>query len=96
MVEFSYFNASPEVFSIAVGVALFAVSNYILVKFLRNKATSLIVALVFSMIAAWSLYENDFYGWESTLAILIYIVVAVLFLKILWVFVKSFKRSWGG
>ena len=84
---------NPESFAIMLGILILVIVFYVLSRFNMNRASSLLIAIVLSLIVTWTLYRNRFYGWEATLAILIYILVAIIILRILWGFVRYFVRS---
>jgi len=86
---------NPEVFAIAVGVLVFVLANAVLGRFLHNRGVSIIFSLVVGIFTAWQLYQERFYGYEGTVIVIMYIVVAGILLKIFWAFVKGAKHRFG-
>lgn len=87
-----YFFENPEVFIIAIAVLLFLVIFSVIAR-RYDKGMSVLIALAISGIASWSLWRNDFYGWEEIIVYLMYAaVIAVLIRVIVWPFVKSFVK----
>lgn len=85
----------PEALAVGVFIILFIVSNYAIVKFIRNKGIALIVSLLIAGIAAWKLYSERFYGWEGTLAFVLIAAVIVIIIKIFLSFFKGVRRGFG-
>jgi|SRR3989344_5526702 len=85
----------PALLAFAVAIILFALAYVSLIRVIRNKGITLIISLIIALIVAWNLYRGKFYGWESVIAVLLIIVVAVILLKILWAFVKNVKVAFG-
>lgn len=86
---------NPEVLAIAVGVLIFVILFEALTKIERDRMTSIVVSLISGLIAGWWLYKERFYNWENALAILIYLAIAGIFLRIIWAFVRNIKRNFG-
>ena len=85
----------PESLAIGVFIIIFAVANYALVKFIRNRGTSLLISFLIGLIVAWKLYTERFYGWEGTLAFVLIVIAIAIFLKIFLAFFRNFRRSSG-
>ena len=83
---------NPESLAIGVFIALFTISFMVLIKPFKQRGITLIISLAISAIASWYLYKERFYGFEDSLAIILFIVVIAVFLKILWPFVKNLKK----
>lgn len=86
---------NPELLAIGVFIILFAIAFSVLIRVIHNKGITLVVSLIIALIAAWNLYKGEFYGWESVIVVLLIIAVVVIFLKILWAFVKNIKTTFG-
>jgi len=84
---------SPAVLAVAAGFILFVVVFTILSRVNKEKGFAAVVALALGLIAGWALYRNDFYGWEYAISIVLAVVVLGVFAKILWAFIKGFKRN---
>ena len=94
MVFHEYISSdNPTGLIIGIVVILFAISYYALVKMIRNTGLALIASIAISGIATWSLYKNDFYGWQDIIVFFIYIVVFIIFIKLIWSFFKYLKKS---
>jgi len=78
--EFLQFE-NPEVLAIAIGVLLFIFTYSVLINRL-NKGVSLIIGLVVGLLAGWYLYQQRFFEWEYSLAVLLIIVVGAVVFKI--------------
>jgi len=87
-----YLFENLEVLVSAIGVLLFVVIFSVFSRIVPNKGISIIVSFAISAIAARYLYLNGFFGGQVTIAILLYLVVAVILLKIMWAFVKGIRR----
>lgn len=94
--EFSLF-ANPEGLIVGVGIIVFALSLTVMNRFFggSKKGLNIIIAFVITVIASWSMWKNDFYGFENGLAILIYILIGVICLKIIWMFLHGVGTSVG-
>lgn len=91
--QYLSFEENPTSLAIGVFIILFAVSYTAFNKAFnkKNQAVALIIALIISVLAALKLYTERFYGYEATLAVLIYILVIALFLRIAWAFVRHLR-----
>ena len=86
---------NPGIVALAIGLLVFIVAYTILLR-MMEKGSSMIIALVFGILAAFYLYRNDFFGWESNvLAFIILLTAVAIILKIVWAFVKHGKRQFG-
>ena len=83
------------VLAIGVFIIIFAVANYALVKFIRNRGISLLISFLIGLIVAWKLYTERFYGWEGFLAFVLIVIAIAIFLKIFLAFFRSFRRGSG-
>lgn len=88
VLEYFSFEEHPESLAIGVFLILFAVTSYIMGKALGHKGSAVTIALVISLATAWQLYRERFYGWEGTLAFVIYVAVFAILLKILFMFFR--------
>ncbi len=87
-----YLYENPEVFVLAIG-ALILIIIYSILSKRFGKGTSFMIGLAIAGIASWSLWRNDFYGYEITFVYLMYAMIALVILKaFIWPFIKSFKR----
>jgi len=86
-----YFFENPEMFAIAIGVLVFLVVFSVLARRF-DKGSSILIGLAVGTITAWSLYRNDFYGYESALVFLMYLAVIAVAIKIFLPFFKSVRR----
>ena len=95
MVNFLSFQ-NPESLAIGVALLLFLFTFTILKRFAGfNKGILIIIGFSISVITAWQLYREEFYGWEGTLGVVLYIVIIGFILKIFWAFFRGTKRSFG-
>ena len=91
----SYFQ-NPGVFALVIGILSFIIFFEIVTKLFRmSKGVAFVSGLAIGGIISWFLYRESFYYFESALVILVYIVVALVALKILWAFVKNTKTNIG-
>jgi hypothetical protein len=88
---------NPEVLAIGVALILFTLCSTAFQRVMgrRQKGIAIIISLVVSAIASWKLYSENFYGWESTLVVILIIAVAAIFLRILWAFIRHSKAQFG-
>ena len=91
----TYFFENPEILAIVLGILVFVLAFYVLRRFMDNRGAVMVISLVIGLITGWALYQNEFYGFESALVILIYVAVIGLFLKIAWAFLKGARRNIG-
>lgn len=92
--QYLSFEEHPEGLAIGVFIILFTLSYTILAKtaFKKNTALAIIISLIISGLAALKLMTERFYGYESILAVLMYIAIIGIFLKIAWAFIRNFRR----
>jgi len=68
---------NPGVVALAIGVLFFIVMYTILSRFIEDRGSIMVISLVFAIISGWSLYVNNFFGWEENLIAILFIVVVV-------------------
>ncbi|MAE49301.1 hypothetical protein CMI48_00585 [Candidatus Pacearchaeota archaeon] len=86
----------PIVLTIATGIIAFAVITTLLKPaFKKNKGTAVAIGIILAILTSYNLHQNRFYGWEQSMAIIIFLAVAALFLKITWAFAKHTSTSAG-
>jgi len=84
---------NPGVVAIAIGVLLFVVTYTILSRFIEDRGSTMVISIVLGIIGGWSLYTNNFFGWEENLIAILFIIVVVgIVLRILWAFVRGTGR----
>lgn len=94
MIEEYFRLDNPVSLAIGVFIILFALGYYFLNKFRPDQKGAMIAAsLAIASIATWQLYKERYYGWEGMLIFVFAAVVLLLFLKILWSFVKHTQRN---
>jgi|SRR3989344_8453035 len=84
---FENYLQNPAGLAIGVFLIIFATSFYLLSKRI-DKGASLIISLALSFLSAWNLYARRFYGWESAIRTIFFIVVLVLIIKLTWSLLK--------
>lgn len=86
---------NPEVLTISLAIVLIVVFYFVFIKIfgVKNKGLVVLGSLVFASIASWNTYKNEFYGFGNIIAILIYIVVFIIFVKIIWSFIKHVRTQ---
>ena len=81
---------NPGVVAVAIGVLVFVVVYTVLSRFIEDRGSTMVISIVFGIIGGWSLYANNFFGWEENLiAILLIVVVVGIVLRILWAFIRG-------
>ncbi len=86
---------SREVLAVALGLLFFVVTMYVYIRIVGKNQTgiAIVVAICAALIGGWYFYQNNFYGWERTLAIVLYVVIFLVFLRLLlWPFFRAFGR----
>jgi len=86
---------NPEVLAIGIFIVSFIVSFRMIFYILKNKGPALIAALAISLLSAWKLYQERYYGWEGTLAILLIVIIVIIIGRIFWAFIRNARRSFG-
>jgi len=88
---------NPAGFAFGVAILLFAIIYSVFSKLgSKNKGTAVVVASVFSAVAAWQLYQKEFYGYQAVIGTIFIVIVILLFLRIIWGFFKGAKSSFRG
>lgn len=86
---------SAGAFSIAVGLMLFVVSHEILKRFLKDKSSPAIIALVLSILSSYALYKTRFVFAETIIGILFLAFVLVIALKLISALIRFTKFGFG-
>ena len=82
-----------ETLAVALGLLLFIILFHLLSRRL-DKGPSIIVAFAASLIASWQIYTNEFYGFEKTLAFLLYLALIGIAVKfVLLPFIRFFRKQ---
>ena len=90
---FSLFQ-NPGVLAVAIGVLTLLVVFHIFVKWFRgSKGISMVISIILGLIAGWNVYRTRFYGWENLLAVVIYVLVGLVIIRIVWSFVARPKKK---
>jgi len=83
-------------FGLLVGIAIlvFIFSFLALSRAFKRagKAVPLVISLTLTAFVSWRLYVERFYGYEETLAVILYIVVAIIFIRLLLSFARRKRR----
>ncbi len=88
------FSENPGGLAIGIGLITFVVINYLFAKIFRGtKGLSLIVSFIVTIFVVWQLYINEFYGWELSLGVLMYILIGGIILKFMIIpLFRTFKN----
>ncbi|HLC31340.1 MAG TPA: hypothetical protein VJK51_01610 [Candidatus Nanoarchaeia archaeon] len=89
---FDDFEQDPVFLAVIIFVLVFVILFSILTKSMKNKGIALLISFSAAGLAGWQLYQHRFYELEQPLIWIIGIVVVILFLKILWAFVRGLRR----
>ena len=84
---------SPEAVIIAIGLIIFFIIYSLLLKPFKNKGPAILVAACISLISMWSLYTNDFYGWNIDVAVAFYLIAVVILIMLFYSFIKAIRRK---
>lgn len=96
MVEWSELITTQDPIVLAGGVFILVlvISLMALQKIFENNVPVAVAgSLIIAVLTARQLYLNNYYGWEGTLGVLLAIAVLILFLRILWAFIKGARRN---
>ena len=80
---------NPETLAVAIGVLIFVVSYFVLIRFFKAKGMTLLISFIIALIVTWNLYKERFYEWETGLAIVLVIIVVVILFRIVRGFVRG-------
>ncbi len=96
MVSEYFVFQSAEGLAAGVFLVLFAAAYSVLIKFMKSKMPVFMISLIIAGIAAWQLYKERYYGWESLLAFLMIVFAIIIFVKIILSFFRGAKTIFGG